>query len=93
MRLDRLQKHKAAKQQRISPPSLAAVKDAAWAAQEVGSCQVASLDWSDPACYASFQPPYDFILAADCVYSELAGEAAWHLYRGAVRAPGSTASR
>lgn len=51
-----------------------AVKDAAWAAQEVGSCRVAPLDWSDPACFASFQPPYDFILAADCVYSELAGE-------------------
>ena len=35
---------------------------------------MASLDWSDRSCYADFQPPYDFILAADCVYSELAGE-------------------
>lgn len=62
----------------IGPPATPlppAVRDAAWAAQEVGSCRVASLDWADPACYAAFQPPYDFILAADCVYSELAGEA------------------
>ncbi|KAL4438246.1 hypothetical protein ABPG77_010607 [Micractinium sp. CCAP 211/92] len=58
-------------EQNVSPAALK-LKDAAWAAQEVGSCQVASLDWSDPTCYAAFQPPYDFILAADCVYSELA---------------------
>jgi hypothetical protein len=49
------------------------VKDAAWAAAEVGPAHVSSLDWADPSCYAAFQPPYDFILAADCVYSELAG--------------------
>lgn len=58
-------------EQNVSPAALK-LKDAAWAAQEVGSCRVAPLDWSDPACFASFQPPYDFILAADCVYSELA---------------------
>lgn len=56
-------------------PSLVAVRDAGWAASEVGHTSVASLDWSDRSCYADFQPPYDFILAADCVYSELAGEA------------------
>lgn len=55
-------------------PPLCAVKDAAWAAAEVGKVRVASLDWADPACYAAFAPPYDFLLAADCVYSELAGE-------------------
>lgn len=58
-------------EQNVSPAALK-LRDAAWAAQEVGSCRVASLDWADPACYAAFQPPYDFILAADCVYSELA---------------------
>ncbi|EFN56375.1 hypothetical protein CHLNCDRAFT_144895 [Chlorella variabilis] len=57
--------------QNISTAALK-VKDAAWAAAEVGAARVASLDWSDPACYAAFHPPYDFILAADCVYSELA---------------------
>lgn len=52
-----------------------AVKDAAWAAAEVGGTLVTSLDWADRAAYAdpAFKPPYDFILAADCVYSELAG--------------------
>ncbi|KAL4448418.1 hypothetical protein ABPG75_005637 [Micractinium tetrahymenae] len=58
-------------EQNVSPAALK-LKDAAWAASEVGSCRVASLDWADPSCYAAFQPPYDFILAADCVYSELA---------------------
>jgi hypothetical protein len=62
----------------LAPPTrhflLCAVKDAAWAAAEVGKVRVASLDWADPACYAAFAPPYDFLLAADCVYSELAGE-------------------
>jgi hypothetical protein len=50
------------------------VRDAGWAAAEVGATRVASLDWADRSCYACFAPPYDFILAADCVYSELAGE-------------------
>ena len=49
------------------------VKDAAWAAAEVGPARVSSLDWADASCYVAFQTPYDFILAADCVYSELAG--------------------
>lgn len=49
------------------------VRDASWAAGEVGATSVASLDWSDPSCYSHFTPPYDYILAADCVYSELAG--------------------
>ena len=53
-----------------------AVKDAAWAG-EVGPASVSSLDWADPACYAAFRPPYDFLLAADCVYSELAGVCVW----------------
>ena len=55
----------------LCPPR--AVKDAAWAAAEVGAASVAHLDWADRGCYAAFSPPYDFILAADCVYSELAG--------------------
>lgn len=57
--------------QNVSPAALK-LKDAAWAAAEVGATLVTSLDWSDPSCYSDFQPPYDFILAADCVYSELA---------------------
>ncbi|PRW45241.1 hypothetical protein C2E21_6339 [Chlorella sorokiniana] len=58
-------------EQNISPAALK-LRDAGWAASEVGRTSVASLDWSDRSCYADFKPPYDFILAADCVYSELA---------------------
>ncbi|KAI7837928.1 hypothetical protein COHA_008234 [Chlorella ohadii] len=61
-------------EQNVSPAALK-LRDAGWAAAEVGHTSVASLDWSDRSCYADFQPPYEFILAADCVYSELAGEA------------------
>lgn len=50
-----------------------AVGDASWAVGMVGKVDVQELDWSRPEQYALFSPPYDYILAADCVYSELAG--------------------
>lgn len=30
------------------------------------------LDWMDPATYGAVQPPFDYVVAADCVYSEAA---------------------
>lgn len=30
------------------------------------------LDWSDAGARAALKPPFDFLLAADCVYSEAA---------------------
>ena len=59
-------------------PGFAAVGDAAWAAGVVGKVDVKELDWAQPQQYAAFQPPYDYILAADCVYSELAGAGLLH---------------
>lgn len=50
-----------------------AVGDGAWAADMAGQVDVHELDWAQPEQYAAFVPPYDYILAADCVYSELAG--------------------
>ena len=31
---------------------------------------VQELDWTRPEQYATLAPPYDFVLAADCVYHE-----------------------
>ncbi|GAB4813580.1 hypothetical protein N2152v2_000626 [Parachlorella kessleri] len=58
-------------QQNLAPAVLR-VGDASWASGAVGRVDVQELDWSRPEQYASFRPPYDYILAADCVYSELA---------------------
>lgn len=44
-----------------------------WVA-EAGRADVLPLDWSDPQSWLAFAPPYDYLLAADCVYSETAGE-------------------
>lgn len=44
-----------------------------WAA-EAGRVDVLPLDWSDAQSWQAFSPPYEYILAADCVYSETAGE-------------------
>ena len=37
---------------------------------ELGKVTVRELDWSQPEHFAAACPPYDFILAADCVYHE-----------------------
>lgn len=37
---------------------------------EVGSVSVAELDWENPAHYEAVGGPFDFVLAADCVYRE-----------------------
>ena len=36
----------------------------------VGHVKVQELDWSMPAQYATVGPPFDYVLAADCVYHE-----------------------
>lgn len=38
----------------------------------VGSVDIKELDWSNEATYTQFKPPYDYIIAADCVYGEAA---------------------
>jgi predicted nicotinamide N-methyase len=40
----------------------------------VGSVDIKELDWSNEATYTQFKPPYDYIIAADCVYGEAAVE-------------------
>lgn len=42
------------------------------AAAGAGAVAVAELDWSRPEQYAAVRPPFDFVLGADCVYSEAA---------------------
>ncbi|KAK9868374.1 hypothetical protein WJX84_008776 [Apatococcus fuscideae] len=37
---------------------------------ELGAVSVQELDWTRPEQYATLAPPYDFVLAADCVYHE-----------------------
>lgn len=54
-------------------PPPAAVGDSPWLVGSVGRVGVLELDWSNKEHYAGLAPPYDYILAADCVYSELAG--------------------
>lgn len=36
----------------------------------VGHVTVQELDWSIPDHYSAVSPPFDFVLAADCVYHE-----------------------
>lgn len=44
-----------------------------------GAVTVAELDWTQPAHYAALcQPPFDYVLAADCIYHETLLR---HLYR------------
>lgn len=40
--------------------------------EEVGTISVRELDWQNEATYSNFSPPYDHIVAADCVYNESA---------------------
>lgn len=35
-----------------------------------GSATTAALDWNDPAALEALGPPFDLVLAADCVYAE-----------------------
>lgn len=48
--------------------------NASWqfSADTVGTVTVAELDWGQEDHYAAVNPPFDFVLAADCVYSEAA---------------------
>eukprot|EP00884_Botryococcus_braunii_P013363 jgi/Botrbrau1/22027/Bobra.0024s0041.1 len=39
-------------------------------AREAGSFTVAELDWEDRGTWVHVQGPFDFILAADCIYNE-----------------------
>ena len=48
------------------------LKDAAWAAEVAGTITVAELDWANEEHYARLNPPFDYVIAADCVYSETA---------------------
>ena len=48
------------------------LKDAAWAVGVAGKVSVSELDWSNKSHYAALEPPYDYVIAADCVYSEVA---------------------
>jgi hypothetical protein len=44
-----------------------------------GSVSVAELDWTQPQHYAALSPPpFDYVLAADCIYHETLLR---HLYR------------
>ncbi|KAK9812794.1 hypothetical protein WJX72_003942 [[Myrmecia] bisecta] len=52
----------------LSPAALQG-SDLQWLNQ-VGKLTVQELDWAEPKHYAAVQPPYDFVLAADCVYHE-----------------------
>ena len=36
----------------------------------VGHVTVQELDWSIPEQYSAVDPPFDYVLAADCVYHE-----------------------
>lgn len=36
----------------------------------VGHVTVQELDWSNPNHYSTVNPPFDYVLAADCVYHE-----------------------
>lgn len=36
----------------------------------VGHVTVQELDWSNPDHYSAVNPPFDYALAADCVYHE-----------------------
>lgn len=55
-------------------PSALKLNDVAWAVSAAGAVSVAELDWSRPEQYSAVRgdAPFDFVLAADCVYSEAA---------------------
>lgn len=47
-------------------------------AQCVGKVTVQELDWSQPDHWQAVQPPFDYVLAADCIYHE---HLVRHLYK------------
>lgn len=49
------------------PPAFVAVSEAS---VQAGSAATAALDWNDPAALEALNPPFDLVLAADCVYAE-----------------------
>ena len=70
------------------PPLSDAVReDTGWAADVVGPARVAELDWADESQYAAFDAPFDYVAAADCVYSEEAGEGPYRPAGSAAAAP------
>lgn len=48
------------------------LKDAEWAVAVAGKVSVSELDWSKKSHYEALNPPFDYVIAADCVYSEVA---------------------
>ncbi len=48
-------------------PDLLAGNGASWATC-LGKVSVAELDWTKPEQVAPLQPPFDYVLAADCIY-------------------------
>lgn len=48
------------------------LKDAEWAVGVAGKISVSELDWSKKSHYEALHPPFDYVIAADCVYSEVA---------------------
>jgi hypothetical protein len=48
------------------------LKDAEWAVGVTGKVSVAELDWANKSHYDALNPPFDYVIAADCVYSEIA---------------------
>lgn len=48
------------------------LKDAEWAVSVAGKVSVSELDWSNKSHYEALNPPFDYVIAADCVYSEVA---------------------
>lgn len=54
-----------------APPPLPAASGAEGRLSgNVGAIRVAELDWADPRHLAALSPPYDLVLAADCIYHE-----------------------
>jgi len=58
-------------EQNMTPASLR-LKEASWALDIAGKVSVAELDWTQPAHFSRLAPPFDYVIATDCVYSETA---------------------
>lgn len=56
----------------MAPAALRLRAGAGGAAADAGAVTVAELDWTCPAHFAPLHPPFDYVIAADCVYSETA---------------------
>lgn len=53
-------------------PAALKLKDAAWALGIAGTVTVQELDWANTDHYEALHPPFDYVIAADCVYNETA---------------------